>query len=246
MESAGITWLFGNNLAEILSSKIVVINKRFPAEKFRSSVAQGIEGKTLTQRVEWIADNLHAYLPAEYPGAIEILMQILGPENRKETGMFTNFYWLMPVSKYVEKYGLEHFRESMDAIEEITKRNTGEYAIRPYIRKYPAKTLKRIKTWAVSENFHLRRLASEGLRPKLPWASKLDLFIERPGPVFEVLGLLKTDQVRFVKKSVANHITDYIKVNPVAADTLIRQWKADENEHTRWILKHATRKLGGF
>ncbi len=246
MESAGITWLFGNNLAEILSRKIAVVNKRFPSEKFRSSVAEGVERKTLTQRVEWIADNLRSSLPAEYPRAIEILMQILGPENQKETGMFTNFYWLMPVSKFVEKYGLEHFRESLDAIEEITKRNTGEYAIRPYVRKYPAKTLKRMKNWAVSDNFHLRRLASEGLRPKLPWASKLDLFIEKPAPVFEVLDLLRADHVRFVKKSVANHITDYIKVNPAAADNLIRQWKADENEHTRWILKHATRKFGGF
>jgi 3-methyladenine DNA glycosylase AlkC len=157
--------------------------------------------------------------------------------------MFTNFYWLMPVGKFVEKYGLEHFSESISAIEEITKRNTGEYAIRPFVRKDPGKTLKQMKKWAVSKNFHLRRLASEGLRPKLPWASKLDLFIEKPQPVFDVLEILKADPVRFVKKSVANHVTDYIKVNPGEAGKLIVQWKRSDNEHTQWIIKHATRKI---
>lgn len=100
-----------------------------------------------------------------------------------------------------------------------------------------------MKKWAVSKNFHLRRLASEGLRPKLPWASKLDLFIEKPEPVFDILEILKADPVKFVKKSVANHITDYIKVNPGEAGKLIFGWKKSGNEHTQWIIKHATRKI---
>jgi len=78
-----------------------------------------------------------------------------------------------------------------------------------------------MKIWAQSESFHLRRLASEGLRPKLPWASKLDLFIDKPKPVFEILNILKTEQVKFVKKSIANNLTDYIKVNPKSAFDLL-------------------------
>jgi 3-methyladenine DNA glycosylase AlkC len=100
-----------------------------------------------------------------------------------------------------------------------------------------------MKKWAASGNFHLRRLASEGLRPKLPWASKLDLFINEPAPVFGILELLKEDPVRFVQKSVANHITDYIKVNPTAAGELLRSWQRSRNENTAWIIRHATRKL---
>lgn len=100
-----------------------------------------------------------------------------------------------------------------------------------------------MKTWAVPDNFHLRRLASEGLRPKLPWATKLDTFNDNPEPVFELLERLKEDEVMFVKKSVANHLTDWIKVNPNAVMPLIERWKTSSNKHTQWIVKRATRIL---
>ena len=89
----------------------------------------------------------------------------------------------------------------------------------------------------------MRRLASEGLRPKLPWAAKLDLFIENPTPVFQNLELLKKDPIKFVKKSIANHLTDYIKVNPKPTFELIENWKSIDNEDTQWIINYATRKL---
>lgn len=84
---------------------------------------------------------------------------------------------------------------------------------------------------------------SEGLRPKLPWAPKLDLFINKPAPVFQILDTLKKEHIKFVKKSVANNLTDYPKVNPGPTRKLIEKWKAVENEHTQWIINYATRKL---
>jgi 3-methyladenine DNA glycosylase AlkC len=238
-----ITDYFGANLATLLADKIIEVYPQFKTSSFISEVKSYCEDLTLTQRVELIADQLKEFLPNDYRKAIQILTKIMGPENPHETGMFTNYYWLMPVGKFIEKYGLEHFKVSMQAIEQHTKRNTGEYAVRPFVRKYPEQVLQQMKTWAQSENFHLRRLASEGLRPKLPWASKLDLFIDKPSPVFEILELLKADPIKFVKKSVANHLTDYIKVNPEAAFRLIDSWKESDNIHTLWIVKHATRKL---
>lgn len=234
---------FDEELAEMLAEKITQNYPNFDQELFITSISTTIKNKALKQRVEQMADQLHEHLPDDYSESIQILMNILGPENPNETGMFTEFYWLMPVAKYVEKYGLNHFKDSMDVIEEITKRNTGEYAIRPFIRKYPKQTLSVMNTWAESDNFHLRRLASEGLRPKLPWASKLDLFIDNPTPVFEILECLKEDPVYFVKKSVANHITDYLKVNPEAVAPLIDRWKKSGNVHTQWMVKYATRKI---
>lgn len=236
-----ITEAFGEELAILLSDKIVAVHKSFPKKDFCKSVKEAVVGKTYTQRVEILADTLRKYLPEKYSAALAILMQILGPENTEETGMFTNFYWLMPVGKFVEKYGLDHFSISIKVIEEITKRNTGEYAIRPYARKYPEKTLVVCAKWAKSKSFHLRRLASEGLRPKLPWAPKLDVWNKNPKPVFEILELLKEDEVKFVKKSVANHVRDWVKVNPKEAKKLIAEWSKSKNEHTRWILKHAQR-----
>ena len=236
-----ITEAFGENLAILLAEKISTVYKKFDAKGFVRDIKKQVIGKSYTQRIEVIADLLRQYLPEKYPEALQIILQILGPENEEETGMFTNFYWLMPVGKFVEKYGLNHFALSIKAIEEITKRNTGEYAIRPYARKYPEKTLSICKKWAKSKNFHLRRLASEGLRPKLPWAPKLDVWNENPKQIFEILELLKEDAIKFVKKSVANHLRDWVKVNPKEAGKIVDKWSKSKNEHTKWILKHAGR-----
>lgn len=238
-----ITEKFGANLAQLLAEKIGKVYPEFNADRFIQDTDNRTVGQTYTQRVATLAELLKNYLPADYKKALPLLMAVLGKENPNETGMFTHYYWILPIGKFVQEYGIEHFELSMKAIEEITKRNTGEYAVRPYIRKYPEASLKIIEKWAKSPNFHLRRLASEGLRPKLPWATKLDTFIENPAPVFRVLEWLKEDEILFVKKSVANHLTDWLKVNREAVLPLIERWKTSANPHTQWIIKRATRKI---
>ncbi|RRD56464.1 DNA alkylation repair protein [Tannerella forsythia] len=238
-----ITEKFGANLAQLLVEKIGKVYPEFNADRFIQDTDNRTVGQTYTQRVATLAELLKNYLPADYKKALPVLMAVLGKENPNETGMFTHYYWILPIGKFVQEYGIEHFELSMKAIEEITKRNTGEYAVRPYIRKYPEASLKIIEKWAKSPNFHLRRLASEGLRPKLPWATKLDTFIENPAPVFRVLEWLKEDEILFVKKSVANHLTDWLKVNREAVLPLIERWKTSANPHTQWIIKRATRKI---
>ncbi len=237
-----ITEKFGGNLAELLAEKILAVYPAFNSLDFVQEVENKVAGRTYTQRVAILAELLKKYLPNDYEESLSILLAILGEENPNQTGMFTHYYWMLPIGKFVQEYGAEHFDSSIKAIEEITKRNTGEYAIRPYIRRYPAETLNVMEQWAKSPNFHLRRLASEGLRPKLPWASKLDTFIQNPMPVFRILEMLKEDEIMFVKKSVANHLTDWIKVNREAVMPLIERWKTSENKHTQWIVKRATRR----
>ena len=239
----GITRYFGTNLAELLSSRIIEVYKDFNAQEYITAIKSNCDNFGYTQRIELHAEQLYSHLPKDFKKAVKILIAILGEENKNETGMFSEFYWIMPIGKFVEKYGLDHLEISIRAIEEITKRNTGEYAIRPFIRKYPQELLVVMKKWAKSENFHLRRLASEGLRPKLPWSSKLDMFNDDPDPVFDILELLKEDEVMFVKKSVANHLTDWLKVNREPTVQLINKWKKSDNKHTVWIIKRATRKI---
>ncbi|MDO4702452.1 DNA alkylation repair protein [Tannerella sp.] len=238
-----ITEQFGAGLAELLAEKIGTVYPEFEADRFIQDTDSKTVGQSYTQRVATLAELLRNYLPADYEKALPVLMAVLGEENPNETGMFTHYYWILPIGKFVQEYGIEHFELSMQAIEEITKRNTGEYAVRPYIRKYPEDSLRIIEKWVKSPNFHLRRLASEGLRPKLPWASKLDTFIENPAPVFRILELLKEDEILFVKKSVSNHLTDWLKVNREAVQPLIGRWKSSDNTHTQWIIKRATRKI---
>ena len=242
-ERISITEQFGKSLAKLLSEKIQPVYSKFDSESFIKGVDKGVVDKSYTQRVVFIAEQLHEFLPEQYEDAIKILLQILGDENPNETGMFTEYWWILPIGKYVELYGIDHYEISIKALEEITKRNTGEYAIRPFIKKYPEKCLKQMKSWAKSENFHLRRLASEGLRPKLPWSTKLDIFNNDPEPVFEILEILKEDEIMFVKKSVGNHLTDWLKVNYEPTKKLLEAWQLSENKNTKWIIKRATRKI---
>lgn len=243
VEDKSITKWFGDNLAKLLADKIKTVYNDFNSEEYIKTIKQKCENLSYTKRIELHADVLKEYLPQSYPEAVEILIGILGEENPNETGMFTNFYWVMPIGKFIEKYGLNDFDVSIHAIEEITKRNTGEYAIRPYIREYPQKTIKIMQKWSKSKNFHLRRLASEGSRPKLPWSTKLDTFIENPEAVFKILENLIEDDIKFVQKSVANNLTDYIKVNKKVAEQFIKKYRKSDNNNTQWILKHATRKI---
>lgn len=232
---------FDAELAKLLSDKIETVYTEFQSEKFISKVTKETKGLELKARVEVIADSLHKFLPSDYKTAVNILLKILGPENRNETGMFKDGYWLMPVAFYVEKYGLDNFKLSVKAIGEITKRNTGEYAIRPFIITNPDKSLEIMGEWSRSENFHLRRLSSEGLRPRLPWAKKLDLFTDNPSPVIEILENLKSDNSLFVRKSVANHLNDLLKENYAFAIKVIKEWAKNPSKETAWIIKHSLR-----
>ncbi len=242
-EDRSITKWFGANLAVILSEKILSVYDEFNSDRYITMIQENSSELSYTKRIELHADALRENLPPDYKDAVTILVRILGDENPNETGMFKEYYWVMPIAKFVEKYGLDSFDISIGAIEEITQRGTGEYAIRPYIRKYPKKTVSIMKKWSKSKNFHLRRLASEGLRPKLPWSKKLEVFIDKPAPVFDILANLMEDDIKFVKKSVANNITDYLKVNREEAVEFIKKYQKSANKNTKWIIKHATRKI---
>jgi len=233
---------FDEELAKMLADKILPVYSDFNKKSFVQKVKKGVGMLELKDRVELIADELYKNLPNEFDTSWKILEQTLGEENEAETGMFKEYYWVMPIAKFVEKYGLEHFKTSMKAIEEITKRNTGEYTIRPFIEKYPKQTLKVILKWSKSKNKHVRRLASEGVRPKLPWAKKLQMFIDDPQPIFPILQNLKDDPSKYVQKSVANNLNDILKDNYPLAIQLIEEWTAQNPTPSRkWIIKHALR-----
>lgn len=238
-----LKYWFDQELAEMLSDKLILLKPNFPKDVFIKNVVDKIDKLELKDRVEHFADKIHNHLEGTTPEKINILVEILGPENEEETGMFTNFYWIMPIAKYVEKYGIEHFEISMNAIAEITKRNTSEYAIRPYLVRYPEKTLEVLQNWSKHENKHMRRLSSEGIRPRLPWAKKLDLFIENPKPILPILENLKDDTSKYVQKSVANCLNDILKDNLDIGKSIIEKWNRNPTKERKWIIKHALRNL---
>ncbi len=234
---------FDSDLADFLSSKLTSETVYFDAKSFRSSIENKIQELELKDRVEVFADQLNENLQGTYPQKIEVLLGILGPENENETGMFTDYYWIMPIAKFVEKYGLNDLEISFHALEEITKRNTSEYAVRPFLIRYQDRTLDQMNSWADSNNRHVRRLASEGGRPRLPWATKLDPFIKDPTPLIPILRKLKDDPSKYVQKSVANCLNDILKDNPCIAKNEIEAWLPTNSKERKWIIMHATRNL---
>ncbi len=237
-----LKYWFDKELAVLLADKIIAIKPDFKKAFFIKTIDKGVRDLELKDRVEYIADVFYAIF-YNYEDGISVLIQILGIENEEETGMFKTYYWVMPIAKFVEKYGLDNFDISMHAIEEITKRNTGEYAIRPFLEKYPKKTIDILLQWSKSKNKHVRRLASEGCRPRLPWASKLQQFIDNPKPLVPILDNLKDDSSKYVQKSVANCINDILKDNYTIGKSIINGWIAKATKERKWIIKHALRNL---
>nr|WP_298998940.1 DNA alkylation repair protein [uncultured Allomuricauda sp.] len=234
---------FDEELAELLANKFLENHVAINKNAFIDFIAQSIEELELKDRVEYIADALKQNLSGNYEEDISHFMKILGPENEKETGMFKEFYWIMPLAKYVEKYGLEYFDTSMQAIYEITKRNTGEYTIRPFLENYQDRTLTTLLKWSKDRNKHVRRLSSEGIRPRLPWANKLDAFSKDPTPILPILENLKDDSSKYVQKSVANCMNDILKDNPEVGKSVLETWSVDAGKERKWIIKHALRNL---
>lgn len=234
---------FDESLASLLSGKIPFAYPGFASESYVQAIAAKVEPLELKARVAVHSAELRKHLPEDYAEALSILLSILGPENPKETGMFTEGYWLMPVAHFVEVYGLEHFDLSTAAIYQITKGHTGEYAIRPYLMNNPDQCIRLMHTWAKNSNKHVRRLASEGMRPRLPWAKNLDQFINDPTPIFGVLEHLKSDESAYVRKSVANNMNDILNDNYDLAFPVLDRWARNAPPNTNWIIKHALRNL---
>jgi 3-methyladenine DNA glycosylase AlkC len=234
---------YGTELAKLLAGEIKKAYKPFDDKSFVKYVSRRIKPLELKDRLDLMAKGMKVFLPADYRKAIKILISTLGPPNPKDEGMFLYGYKWVPIGSFIAMYGTEHPDASLEAIYEFTRRNTSEFAVRPLIKKYPARIIKVFKKWAKDESSHVRRLVSEGTRPRLPWAGKLDVFKDNPQPVLELLEMLKEDTSAFVRKSVANHLNDIIKENRKLGMEVITRWSRSGNKNTADIVRHALRNL---
>jgi len=135
---------FNLDLAEDLSKKIISVESKFNHKQFIETVKDQIDPLELKPRIKVFGEAIYQNLPGEYGTKISTLLKMLPSENPNETGMFSDYYWLLPIAQIVEDHGLNDYNSSLKAIIEITKRSTGEYAIRPYLEKYPKKTQKKM------------------------------------------------------------------------------------------------------
>lgn len=215
--------------------------RQFPADEFVQNTLDGYEQLDLMQRGKKIAAALHQHLPENFPEAAEILIASLGSKlvETEDIGMSPFLY--LPHAMFVAERGIEHFEISMRAQYELTQRFTAEFSIRPFLERYPEATLARLAEWATDPSPHVRRLVSEGTRPRLPWAPRLRKFQQDPTPVLVLLELLKDDPSLYVRRSVANNLNDIGKDHPDVLAEIACRWMKNATENRRWLIRHALR-----
>ncbi|MEN9938781.1 MAG: hypothetical protein RLZZ387_5360 [Chloroflexota bacterium] len=234
---------FGSPLVEDLAQRLLAVHPAFPAPAFIAEVTPQLEHLELKDRVAVIAAGLRRHLPPDYPAAVALLLAILGPPHGEAEGMFTDGWYLMPVAAFVEHYGLEHLDVSLRTMHAITQRHTAEFAIRPFLLRYPEQTMATLRVWTRDPSFHVRRLVSEGTRPRLPWAARLPAFVADPTPLLELLEPLKDDPSAYVRKSVANNLNDIAKDHPEQVLTTLARWQQGASDERLWVIRHALRTL---
>ena len=228
--------------AEDLGRRLQTVTDKFDAQHFMSLVESDLEALEFTQRQELLAKSIKECLPLSYADSLKIFEQILGPELEGGLGMFSEGYWLWPIGKYVELYGGQEFDLSAAFSKELTKRFTGEFSMRPLLANYPKATMDLLVEWSKDENMRVRRLASECMRIRLPWAKKQTVVLDYFDEFTAILKNLKDDADKSIQKSVANNLNDLYKEAPEKFERVIGSWQEEElSPSCAWIIKHASR-----
>jgi 3-methyladenine DNA glycosylase AlkC len=213
----------------------------YDAKKFNRLVNdKNWAGKELKDRMRHIATVLHHFLPQDFLAAAPVLSAVI--KALKISSLSKASLQCMFLADYIERYGIDHFGAATVLFEELTPFSSCEFAVRLFILKYDDRMINTMKSWSVHPDYHVRRLASEGSRPRLPWAMALPGLKKDPGPVLPILENLKMDPSEYVRKSVANHLNDITKDNPDTVLAIVKSWKGKSKE-TDAIIKHGCRNL---
>ncbi|MGW9686355.1 DNA alkylation repair protein [Flagellimonas sp. 2504JD1-5] len=198
------------------------------------------DNKELKQRMRHITHVIKDHLTADLNTNVKLLLNLI-PILKQNDFRSDNLEFIF-LPDFVEIYGADDYDISIDAFEEITKFVSCEFAVRPFIIKHPQKMLQQMIRWSHHEHPMVRRLASEGCRPRLPWAMALPDLKKDPTPILPILEKLKSDESESVRRSVANNLNDISKDNPKIVIRLAKKWKGKSKE-VDWVVKHACRTL---
>ena len=215
----------------------------FRVQEFEDRILPFLAPLGFKERANLILSGLLEFLPPDFLEARQVLLKALPPKLEGTESIGYDGFICWPLGEFVAVRGIDFFEESLEVLYHLTQCFSAESAIRPFLIRYPEQTLERLKTWALDPNPHVRRLVSEGTRPRLPWAAALPQFKKNPTPVFPLLELLKNDPELYVRRSVANHLNDVTKDNPALALGLLESWGKKKGKDIAWITRHALRSL---
>lgn len=217
-----------------IADAVISLAPRFDRKCFLQLTLDGLDERELMDRVRQTAIALGTTLPGSYRDQLAVVLQLAPTMKHGFVGV--------SLCDFVARFGLKDAGASLDALRTLTRHGSAEFAVRPFIVQDQARTLAVMETWARDPDEHVRRLASEGSRPRLPWGLRLTALVRDPSPVAPILETLKTDPSLYVRKSVANHLNDITKDHP---GWVIDRATAWDRSHagTAWIVRHALRTL---
>jgi 3-methyladenine DNA glycosylase AlkC len=240
---------FDRRLIEAMGDRLAACGP-FDRDGFVAAAAAGLEALELKARSAQIARALDARLPPDFAAACELMIAALHPEAEAELDALAasdaaglRGWAIMPMADVVAARGRDDLDRAMATLAEMTKRFSAEFAVRPLIAAEPDRALAWMRRFAEDANPHVRRLASEGSRPRLPWGMRLRAVVADPAPILPILKRLRDDPSDYVRRSVANSLNDVAKDHPDRVAALAADWLADAPEPRRRMLRHALRGL---
>lgn len=236
--------LFNERTVSYLAGLFAPVLDQFDPVAFTNDIISEFPQLELKQRISFIAQSLEAVLPDDFNAAADVIERALpAPLDPSKTDDDFGHFIFAPLGEYVAVHGIEHPPRALACLEQITMRFSAEYAIRSFINAHPDQTFDVFQAWARSPNYHVRRLVSEGTRPKLPWGVGITTDYTRAMPL---LDQLHADPTRFVTRSVANHLNDISKFDPVLVIQTLQGWQekgAQNAKELNWMTRHALRGL---
>jgi 3-methyladenine DNA glycosylase AlkC len=242
-KGSSLAMLLDTEAIQCLAHNLKLAHPSFDSAKFHRLAKEGIEPLGILDRGHHLAAVMRKTLPTDYKKAIRVIVKSLTPPQTETDSLGLAVFFYLPHVFFVSDHGLEpdDFETSMQAQYELTRRFSAEFSIRPFLIRYQDKTLEKLQQWMHDPCPHVRRLCTEGTRPRLPWAMRIPAFIKDPRPALPILEHLKDDPDLYVRRSVANHLGDIAKDHPQLVFDLAHRWVKDANEDRKWLIRHAVR-----
>lgn len=233
--------MFSEPFLRKIAAEIRPVCPAFPMEEFlKTTLDEHWPALELKQRMRQISQGLRRCLPPDFREALAVLVQTVETMLARDGERMTFEWCIFP--DFVEAYGTDDPDASLPALETLTRLASAEFAVRPFLLKYPERMMEQMLVWARHPSPLVRRLASEGFRPRLPWGMGVPHLKADPSPVLPVLERLKNDPAETVRRSVANHLNDISKDHPALALNLATRWLGESAE-VDWVVRHACRGL---
>lgn len=226
-----------------IAARVAAAHPPFKRKAFIAEVMKALPPLELMDRAKAVAAALRDHLPADYPAALAILLCSLGPDDAKGGIDGMNGFRHLPFLNFVGAYGLEHPEESLRALKVMTCHFTAEFDIRYYLVQHYELTMQAVRGWVNDDAWQVRRLCSEGLRPRLPWGLRLKRFVADPAAVLEIIDHLRADPHESVRRSVANNLNDISRDHPDIAIAVASRWLREDRDGCFDTVRHGLRTL---